>query len=150
MIRSGHDMEKPQVNYGEFVAAILKPGADIQASLTASDCNIIHMGMLLSTESAELLDAIKKATIYRKPWDMVNVLEELGDAEFALEAIRQHFGLTRQQVLEANVGKLSKRYAKGKYSNEQAINRADKVQHDNGAGRDAAAQPCTRPDECSQ
>jgi hypothetical protein len=54
------------------------------------------------------------------------MIEELGDLEFYMSRIRQIIGVTRDEVLEHNYKKLSKRYALGKYSNEQAQDRADK------------------------
>ena len=84
------------------------------------------MAMGVSGESGELLDAIKKATIYRKPIDMDNVIEELGDLEFYMEGLRQGLGITREQTLEANIKKLSVRYASLSYSDQQAQDRADK------------------------
>jgi NTP pyrophosphatase (non-canonical NTP hydrolase) len=77
-------------------------------------------------EAGELLDAVKKAAIYCKPVDIDNVIEELGDLEFYMEGLRQRFGLTREECLEANISKLSIRYKSGVYSNGQAQDRADK------------------------
>lgn len=57
---------------------------------------------------------------------MENVIEELGDIEFYLEGMRQQLGITREQTLEANISKLSKRYHSGSYSDTQAQERADK------------------------
>lgn len=121
----GHRKE-PSV-YSDFVAGILKPGSEILKQLTPEDCNLIHMAMLVTGEAGELCDAIKKPTIYRKTINLENVKEEMGDLEFALQAIRTHFGWTREEILAGNVEKLSKRYPSGRYSNEQAINRADKA-----------------------
>ena len=45
--------------------------------------------------------------------------------EFMLEGIRQAISWTREDVLEENIVKLSKRYAKG-YSDKAAKERADK------------------------
>jgi len=85
------------------------------------------MAMGISGESGELLDAIKKHTIYGKELDLENVIEELGDIEFYMEGLRASLGITRGQVLRANTAKLLKRYSKGSYSNEAAIAREDKI-----------------------
>lgn len=79
----------------------------------------------ISGEAGELLDAIKKAVIYRKPLDRVNVIEELGDIEFYLEHLRQVIGISREETIVANEAKLSVRY-NGKYSNQSAQDRKDK------------------------
>lgn len=84
------------------------------------------MVMGISGEAGELLDAVKKPTMYGKPWDRDNVIEELGDMEFYMERFRQIMGITRQQTIQHNHDKLSKRYPKG-YSNKAAAERADKA-----------------------
>ncbi|MEJ8025456.1 nucleoside triphosphate pyrophosphohydrolase family protein [Acinetobacter baumannii] len=110
-----------------MVTALAKDGALIKAELTPADADLLHMGVGVSGEAGELLDAIKKATIYRKELDVENVIEELGDLEFYMERIRQIIGVSRKEILKRNVAKLSKRYSSGKYSNDQAKERADKV-----------------------
>lgn len=113
-------------NYDEFVTSRCKPGEDILASLTPLKCHLLHMTLLLSGESGEFCDALKKHIMYEASLDMENVLEELGDIEFALSAIRSALGVKRQEILDGNYGKLSKRYSEGSFSNEAAQNRADK------------------------
>jgi len=116
-----------QTEHSILVKALCKPGETILAELTAHDANLIHMAMGVSGESGELLDAVKKHTIYRKPIDLANVVEELGDLEYFMEGLRQELGIDREACLRANIDKLNKRYGEGKYSNEQAQARADKV-----------------------
>lgn len=115
------------IKFEDMVRGLAKDGAQIKAELTPLDADLLHMGVGVSGEAGELLDAIKKATIYRKPLDLENVIEELGDLEFFMERIRQIVGVTREQTIEANIKKLGVRYSKGSYSNDQAAVRADKV-----------------------
>ena len=117
-----------KITHPELVTALAKPGADIVATLTPEDAHALHMAVGISGESGELLDAIKKAAIYRKPIDRANVIEELGDLEFYMEGLRQGLGLSREETLAANVRKLSKRYEGQKYSNAAAQARADTVE----------------------
>ena len=119
------------ITHPELVKALAKPGPAILKSLTQYDCNLVHMVMGVSGEAGELLDAVKKHVIYRKPLDHENVVEELGDIEFFMEGVRQALGITREQTIEANIKKLSKRYAEG-YSDTAAQVRADKA--DKGKG----------------
>lgn len=114
------------IKHNEMVAVLSKPGEDIRNSLTADDCHNFHMAMGISGEAGEILDAIKKHVIYRKPLDLDNVIEELGDLEFFMEGLRQRLGITREQTLAANILKLGKRYESFNYSNEAAIQRVDK------------------------
>ena len=114
--------------YSDMVSALAKPGMDIMTGLTPQRAHVLHMAVGISGESGELLDAVKKYTIYGKPLDRENVVEELGDLEFYMEGLRAAFNITRSETLTANKHKLlGKRYASGKYSDEQAISRADKA-----------------------
>lgn len=114
--------------HAELVAALAKPAADIIAGLTVESAHLLHMAVGISGEAGELLDAVKKAAIYVKPIDRVNVIEELGDLEFYMEGLRQGLAITREETIVSNIAKLSKRYAAGKYSNAAAQERADKVE----------------------
>lgn len=117
-----------QENYfSNMVAALAKPGEAIRASMTAEDAHLLHMAVGVAGEAGELLDAVKKAVIYRKPLDVENMTEELSDIEFYLEGIRQILKVSREQVIEANIAKLSVRYAGLAYSDSAAQFRADKV-----------------------
>jgi len=115
-----------QISHAELVEKLAKPGEDIIAQLTPEKAHLWHMATGASGESGELEDAIKKHVIYNKPLDRENVIEELGDLEFYLEGIRQGLGLTRDEVLQANIAKLAKRYPQMTYSNAAAQERADK------------------------
>lgn len=112
--------------YSNMVETLAKDGSLIVAEMDGRDAHLIHMVMGISGEAGELLDAIKKHTIYHKPLDHANVVEELGDIEFYMEGLRQRLGITREKTLEANFNKLSVRYSKGTYSDQQAQDRADK------------------------
>jgi len=114
------------MTHEQLVKALVKPAEQLQEEITPVCLNLIHMTMGISGESGELLDAIKKHVIYRKPLDMPNIIEELGDIEFYLEGLRQQLGISRKLCLQGNIAKLTKRYEGGKFSNDSAINRADK------------------------
>jgi NTP pyrophosphatase (non-canonical NTP hydrolase) len=109
-----------------MVRILVKPGAKIIETLTPDGAHMVHMVMGISGEAGELLDAVKKATIYKKSLDIENVVEELGDLEFYMEGLRQVLNITREQCLTGNIEKLSKRYADFKYTDQRAIDRADK------------------------
>lgn len=112
--------------YHEFVNALAKPGAQIASEMDGHSAHLLHMAVGIAGEAGELLDAIKKTTIYNKPLDLDNVIEELGDLEFYMEGLRQRIGITREECTSANIEKLSKRYHMGKYSDAQAQARKDK------------------------
>lgn len=112
--------------FDEMTLALAKDGQDIINELTPEKADLLHMVVGVSGEAGELLDAVKKAVIYNKEMDLENIIEELGDLEFYMSKIRQIVGVTREEILQRNIDKLSVRYAKGKYSNDQAQERADK------------------------
>lgn len=109
-----------------MVWTLAKDGAEIKAELTDAEAHLWHMATGVAGEAGELLDAIKKAVVYRKPLDWNNVVEELGDLEFYMSGIRQAVNVSREEILAANIDKLMKRHHKGVYSNQTAIERADK------------------------
>lgn len=116
--------------YADMVTKLKKSGEDILYELDYDKCELLHMAIGIAGEAGELLDAIKKHTLYNKPLDMDNVIEELGDLEFYMEGCRQVLQLHRNEILRKNHEKLlsgkNARYKEGKYSNEQAQARADK------------------------
>lgn len=114
------------IDYTDMVKTLAKSGDIIARELTGSDAHILHMAVGVSGEAGELLDAVKKRVVYRKELNVENVIEELGDLEFYMEGLRQGLGLTRQQCIDHNVAKLSKRYEGLKYSDAAAQIRADK------------------------
>lgn len=114
-----------QETFRDFVLKLSKPGSQILAELNPEDCHRLHMAIGISGEAGELLDAVKKATIYRKPLDIANVREECGDLLFYITGMLDSIGVTLDQVIAENMEKLSVRYGKS-YSNEAAIQRADK------------------------
>ena len=115
-----------KVVYADMVAALAKPGYKILEELQPSDVHLLHMGIGICGEAGELIDALKKAAIYRKPIDRENVIEELGDLEFYMEGLRQSLGIERSETIQANIAKLSKRYESLSYSDQAAQDRADK------------------------
>lgn len=115
------------ISHEELVAALQKPGEELMAQMTPLKADLNHMTLGVAGESGELVDAIKKFTMYDKPLDRENVVEELGDLEFYLQGIRARLGITREETLEHNIQKLSKRYEGLKYSDKRAQDRADKA-----------------------
>lgn len=112
--------------FASFVASLVKPGSQIQKEITPGDLHLWHMATGVSGEAGELLDAIKKHVVYCKPLDLENVIEELGDLEFYMEAMRSHLGVSRQETIDHCKAKLAKRFPNAKYSNTDAIARKDK------------------------
>jgi NTP pyrophosphatase (non-canonical NTP hydrolase) len=111
-----------------MVQKLMKPGNDILATLTPEKCDLWHAVSGVGGEAGELVDAIKKHVAYNKPLDRENVIEELGDLEFYMEALRNRLLITREETLRHNYAKLAKRYEGHNYSDAAAHARADKAE----------------------
>lgn len=107
------------MNYAEFVDARF-------TKRHTGDDGLMHCAAGISGEAGELLDAIKKTWVYGKALDRDNIVEELGDIEWYMEALRGLLGVTRDEVIAANVAKLEKRYPTH-YTDELALARLDKA-----------------------
>ena len=105
------------IRYDQFVKWLLKPGTEQIVAL--------HCAIGIAGEAGEIADEIKIEYIYGKPRNLKHIIEELGDLEFYIQALRSHYNISRQQILQANADKLSVRYSTLRYSDEQAIARAD-------------------------
>jgi NTP pyrophosphatase (non-canonical NTP hydrolase) len=106
------------MNYSDFVAARF-------TKRHTGDDGLMHCAVGISGEAGELLDAVKKLWVYGKPLDRANAIEELGDIEWYMEALRGLLGVTRDEVIAANVAKLEVRFPI-QYTDELAIARLDK------------------------
>lgn len=120
-------MTYDEISFVEMVNVLAKDGQAIIDSLTPEKMHILHMAIGIAGEAGELIDTIKKSTIYEKELDLENVIEELGDLEFYMQGLRYALGIHRVTTIEANKKKLYKRYA-GQYSDKAAQERADKVE----------------------
>ena len=118
-------MSDKWVSQRAMVQQLKKPGKDVLHDLDAKRVDLWYAVTGICTEAGELLDAIKKHVIYNKPLDLENVVEELGDIEFYMEQVRQNVRVSRDNVVLANIEKLSKRYSNG-YSDQAAQARSDK------------------------
>ena len=106
------------VRYDHFVHRLFKSGAACG--------DLVHAAMGISGESGELLDAIKKHVVYGKVLDKENVIEELGDLLFYVQAMMNLLEIPEQRVLQHNADKLQARYKDMAYSDKAAQDRLDK------------------------
>lgn len=77
--------------------------------------------------SGEILDAAKKAAIYDQEVNLERVALYMESLDHSLHHLRGLLAFTRQQVLDYNIAKLSKRYPNFNYTNQAAQDRADKA-----------------------
>jgi NTP pyrophosphatase (non-canonical NTP hydrolase) len=83
---------------------------------------ILHAALGLSTEAAEILDALKKHLIYGKPLDLVNLMEETGDTFWYTALLSKACNFTFEEVMEKNIAKLKARYGE-KFNEKDALER---------------------------
>jgi NTP pyrophosphatase (non-canonical NTP hydrolase) len=97
--------------------------------------NLHHATTGMAGESGEALDITKKMWIYKQSIGTMNkegvthfehLKEELGDTLFYIQMAANFLGCTLEELIEANMAKLTKRYPVG-YSHEAAAARADKA-----------------------
>lgn len=101
----------------------------LQAARTAKrgdfEFDLIHVALGATGEAGELADAIKRFAIYRHGLDGQHVLEELGDLLWFVALGCTVMGVTLDEVAEANIAKLRRRYP-DRYSDALAAARLDK------------------------
>lgn len=81
-----------------------------------------HNILGIAGESGELIDAMKRAKVYGKPFDVVNCMEEWGDIAWFISIGLNEIGKTWEDLFEMNIAKLKARFP-DKYSDEKALNR---------------------------
>lgn len=118
-----------KITHDEMVKKLLKPGAEILASMTPEKMTLLHCASKLVCEAGELLDAVCKHCYYEQPIDRENVIEEDGDISFYLSGIRDTLNYMRSTAIQSNMTKLGKRYPNFEYTNQRAKERADKIEY---------------------
>ena len=100
-----------------------KDYAGMSERLQDSDTvRLLHALVGLATESAELLDAMKKHVFYGKSLDLLNIKEELGDVLYYHALACDVVGLTLEEAMRSNAAKLRARYGDA-FSKDAALNR---------------------------
>lgn len=105
------------------------PWNDITAdaySMRIGQDMMLSYGIEVAVCSAQVLDTVKKCTIYNKELNQTVLSIQLYDLLKYLMALGLMFGFGREVAISANIAKLSKRYEGLKYSDKAAQDRADK------------------------
>jgi len=84
--------------------------------------NILHGALGISTEAGEILDAVKKSIFYGKPFDLINLQEEIGDCFWYLAILAKEAGMSFEDIMAQNIAKLKARYP-DKFTEDAALNR---------------------------
>lgn len=101
----------PEDGYAEDGAIALRLGR------TAA---LLHYALGIVTEAGELADALKKAVIYGRDLDRVNLIEEIGDLQWYEARLLDHLGSSFGEARGRNIAKLRARYPDG-FSEEDAL-----------------------------
>ena len=83
-----------------------------------------HLGMGLSGEAGEVCDYLKKVVFHGHPLDKQKLVEELGDVLWYIAALATYSGTTLDEIGEANIDKLQRRYPNG-FTRKDSIGRVD-------------------------
>ena len=125
------------IRYDHFVQRLFKADSEKLMKLHAAigvAGEVAELDELLhgvSQVCGQLLDSVKRDTIYNKPEMRPHILEELGDIRFYIQAVQQMYDISEQELLQANADKLAKRYIGLTYSDDSANERADKSESSN-------------------
>lgn len=109
--------------------------ADKARELPTLKEHVLHGSVIASKEAGELLDIANRLHFYEQPFDHVRegqthqrtILEEGGDILFGLQVVANAMHMTLLDFMQYNMKKLSDRYKSGKFSVEEAAQRADKT-----------------------
>ena len=95
---------------------------DVVRNIGKEEMDLLHAAVGVATESAELVDQVKKHIIYGNELDKTNLLEECGDILWYMAIILRNYDSSFEKVMEANIEKLKVRYP-DKFSQEKCNNR---------------------------
>ena len=82
----------------------------------------MHMVLGMLTETGEIADVYKKNLAYKKPVDLVNVKEEIGDLMWYISELCNYYNWDLEDILQTNIDKLRARFPE-KFTTDNAINR---------------------------
>jgi NTP pyrophosphatase (non-canonical NTP hydrolase) len=105
-----------------ILANLTAPTKYKQISDDIIDPEIVHAWLGVTTECGESGDVVKKALIYEKEPDLINLDEEFGDKLWYIALYCHARGIDFDYLFTMNIAKLQKRFP-NKFSAEQAINR---------------------------
>ena len=109
--------------YPDFVAKLAqRSGIDLNFH------DALDLGALgLAGEAGEVVDIIKKILFHDKEPDFNNLMLELGDVIWYVQHLCNILGFTLEDVIEANIKKLSARYPNKVFDSTQSVAKADEI-----------------------
>lgn len=116
----GKDAETREIRLNEGTAAHARMGEVLASS--GIDIDLFHGLLGYLTEAGELAEALVTAIQMRKPLDLVNLREEIGDGLWYAEVMCRAGGFSLEDCANTNTAKLRKRYPE-KFTEDAALNR---------------------------
>lgn len=107
----------PYEKFAKYQKATHETMAEDGASLA-----ILALG--LAGEAGEVADIVKKIYGHGHTLDIEKLKLELGDLLWYLSETATYLGLSLEEIAEANIVKLAKRYPEG-FTTERSVNRED-------------------------
>tara|TARA_S200002703_G_scaffold68482_1_gene59464 strand:+ start:146 stop:493 length:348 start_codon:yes stop_codon:yes gene_type:complete len=97
--------------YGKFVEEMFKDKLKPEEEqIYLERFGALHAAVGIAGEAGEVLDEVKKAVFTGKNMYLDNLIKEMGDLEFYMEALRQQLRISRDETLNNNWRKLSERH----------------------------------------
>lgn len=91
------------------------------------DLDVLHSIVGIAKEAGELLGFVSRIAVYREHFGRNHLKEEAGDVLHYLMMLCNSQGWTLEEVMEANVKKLKKRYPGEEFTYKDAKERKDKI-----------------------
>jgi len=85
---------------------------------------LVFAALELTAEAGEVANLVYKAAFQQHPIDLEHLKEEIGDALWGMAVLCDAGGFTLDDVMEANIAKLRKRYPNG-WTREASLARVD-------------------------
>lgn len=123
---------KKKETYMEFVRRLTSDQHEVASKkLTPENVHLLHALIGISGETGEKWDNFKRFLFYGQEIDRENLMEELGDLLYYVGMALDWLGTDFETCMQQNMDKLNTRYASGKFSTDQAVDRADKQVSEN-------------------
>lgn len=100
--------------YRQLIQRTMKP--------MSQEDKLAMLGLGIGGEAGEIVDLIKKVVYQGHEMDIRKLMSELGDLEWYITHLKEHYGITSDSVRQLNIEKLEERYPYG-FSEENSINR---------------------------
>lgn len=108
-----------------------------------SNMKLLHAAIGLTSDAGEVAAAMERHIFYRRPLDLVNLKEELGDCLWYIALACNALGESMEDVMKANIAKLQRRYPE-KFDSDLA----DEINRDRAEERRAIEAVASCPVEC--